>query len=62
MTLLELTHQLSQARAKAHRLLDAAQDEKRNLTLSEQIEFDSLITRGHEIEGAIEARANLRKV
>lgn len=61
MTLLELTHQLSQTRVRAQRLLDTAHAEKRDLAIAEQIEFDSLITRGHEIEGAIEARIALRK-
>jgi hypothetical protein len=60
MTILELTFQLSQSREAARTLLDTAHAEARNLTLAEQIKFDSLVARCHETEQQIEARAALR--
>jgi hypothetical protein len=60
-TLLDLTHQLAQARTRARGLLDTAHTQSRALSMAEQIEFDSLITNCHALEAQIEARCALRK-
>lgn len=60
-TLLELTHRLSHAKVKARGLLDTALTQSRALSIGEQVEFDSLVSRCHELEAQIEARCALRK-
>lgn len=62
MTLLELSYQRRQARRTAHDLLDRATTEGRSLTIAEQVQFDSLITRVAELDGAIAQRESLRKL
>ncbi len=60
-TLLDLNHRLGQARVKARGLLDTAPTQSRALSIGEQVEFDSLVGRCHELETQIEARCALRK-
>jgi hypothetical protein len=62
MTLLELNFQRRKAKADANALLDVAVAESRSLTIAEQVRFDSLLTRIHEIDAAIAQRASLRTV
>ena len=62
MTLLELNFQRRKARTAANALLDAAVTETRSLTIAEQVQFDSLLTRIHEIDAAVAQRAALRTV
>lgn len=61
MTLLELAFQRRKAKASAQGVLDAAMAESRSLTISEQVQFDSLLTRVHELDAAISQRESLRK-
>lgn len=60
-TLLDLNHRLGQTRVKARGLLDTAFTQARALSIAEQIEFDSLVSRCKELESQIEARCALRK-
>jgi hypothetical protein len=62
MTLLELHYQRRRARMEAASLLDRAVTESRTLSLSEQLHFDTLTTRIHELDGAITERESLRKL
>jgi hypothetical protein len=62
MTLLELSFQRRKARAEATRLLDCAVTESRTLTIPEQVRFDSLTTRIHELDAAFTEREAFRKL
>jgi hypothetical protein len=62
VTLLELIYQRCKAQRAARELLDKSVHESRALTVAEQVRFDGLLTRIHEIDSALEARAQLRKV
>lgn len=62
MTLLELAFQRKRAKAEAAGLLDKAMAESRTLTLPEQVRFDALTARIHELDGAIAQRESLRKL
>ena len=62
MNLLELVFQRCKARAAASGLLDRAVTESRSLTVTEQVQFDALLSRVHEFDAAIEQRAALRTV
>jgi hypothetical protein len=62
MTLLELNYQRRKARAEATSLLDAAMMEARSLTLPEQVRFDSLTARIHDLDTATTERQALRKL
>ncbi len=60
MTLLELSFQRRKAKTEASGLLDTAMAESRTLTVAEQVRFDSLATRVHELDAAIAERESLR--
>jgi len=62
MTLLELAFQRRKAKADATGLLDKAAVEHRALSLAEQIQFDALTARIHELDTAIAQRESLRKL
>lgn len=62
MTLLELTFQRRKAKGEATGLLDRAVTESRSLTTTEQVRFDSLAARIHELDAAIAQRESLRKM
>ena len=62
MTLLELSFQRHKAKKEAADLLDRAVLESRSLTVAEQVRFDSLTARIHELDGHIAERASLRKM
>ena len=62
MTLLELNFQRRKAKAEAAGLLDAAMTESRALSIPEQIRFDGLAARIHELDAAIANREALRKL
>ncbi len=62
MTLLELHYQRGRTKNAAATLLDAAVTESRNLTVSEQVRFDTLTSRIHELDTAITERESLRKL
>ena len=62
MTLLELTYLRGKAQREARELLDRATLGARSLTITEQVQFDALLARVHELDAALEARANLRKL
>ncbi|GEM_PF-4793692 len=61
MTLLELTFQRKKAKQAAACLLDGAVLESRSLTIAEQVRFDALAARIHELDDAISRRESLRK-
>lgn len=61
MTLLELTFQRKKAKAEASGLLDSAMAETRALSVAEQVRFDALTARIHEMDAAIAQRESLRK-
>ncbi|HEY6769388.1 MAG TPA: hypothetical protein VI386_31985 [Candidatus Sulfotelmatobacter sp.] len=61
MTLLELTFQRRKADIAAHEILDLAVTEGRNLNVAEQVRFDGLLARVHELDAAIAKRAALRQ-
>lgn len=61
MNLLELTFQRKKAKAEASGLLDTAMSESRTLSIPEQVRFDSLTARIHELDAAISQRESLRK-
>jgi hypothetical protein len=62
MTLLELNYQRRKTRAEASGLLDSAMTQTRSLTIPEQVRFDSLTARIHELDNAIAERESLRKL
>jgi hypothetical protein len=62
VTLLELTYQRGKAQREARELLDRATLEARNLTITEQVRFDTLLARVPELDAALEARAALRRM
>ena len=62
MTLLELNFQRRKAKAEATGLLDKAMAESRALSIAEQVRFDSLTARIHELDNAIAERESLRKL
>ena len=62
MTLLELTFQRRKARKEANALLDKAAIESRALSVSEQVQFDSLLARIQSLDGQIAERESLRKL
>ena len=62
MTLLELNYQRRKAKSVAAELLDKAVVEGRSLSLSEQVLFDTLTARIHELDGKIAERDSLRKL
>jgi len=61
VTLLELTFQRKKAKTEASGLLDKAMSESRTLTVAEQVQFDVLAARVHELDAAIAQRESLRK-
>lgn len=61
MTLLELAFQRKKAKTEASGLLDKAMAESRTLRVAEQVCFDSLTARIHELDAAISQRESLRK-
>lgn len=61
-TLLELNFQRRKAKAEAAGLLDKAVTESRTLSISEQVRFDTLTARIHELDAAIVQRESLRKL
>jgi hypothetical protein len=62
MTLLELNFQRRKTKTEAAGLLDSAMQATRSLTISEQVRFDSLTARIHELDNAIAERESLRKL
>jgi hypothetical protein len=62
MTLLELNFQRRKAKAEAAGLLDKAVAESRTLSIAEQVHFDTLAARIHELDTAIGERESLRKL
>jgi hypothetical protein len=62
VTLLELNFQRRKVRAEAAGLLDRAVQESRTLTVAEQVRFDTLTARIHELDRAIAERESLRKL
>lgn len=61
MTLLELSYQRRKVKTEASALLDTAMAESRSLSIAEQVHFDALLTRVHELDAAISQRESLRK-
>lgn len=61
-TLLELNFQRRKAKTDATGLLDRAVTEARNLSVAEQVRFDALSARIHELDAAIVERESLRKL
>ena len=62
MTLLELNFQRRKAKTEATGLLDRAVTESRSLTIPEQVRFDALTARIHELDKAFAERESLRKL
>lgn len=62
MNLMELNYQKRKLRKEANQLLDLAVMEGRNLSVTEQIRFDSLTSRIAELNSAIIQRENIRKM
>lgn len=62
MTLLELNYQRRKAKTEAAGLLDRAVIEARSLTIAEQIRFETLTARIHELDAQIAQRESLRKL
>jgi hypothetical protein len=62
VTLLELSYLRKSAKAGACALLDTALRERRNLTVSDQVEFDTLTARIHILDEQFAQRESLRKV
>jgi hypothetical protein len=62
MNLLELNFQRRKAKAEAAGLLDSAIVKSRTLSIPEQIRFDGLTARIHELDSAIAERESLRKL
>ena len=61
-TLLEVSYQRRKARTEANALLDKAALESRALTISEQVQFDSLLARIQDLDVQMAQRSNLRKL
>ncbi|MDR3742165.1 MAG: hypothetical protein P4L40_24365 [Terracidiphilus sp.] len=61
-TLLELNLERRKAKAEATGLLDKAVTEARSLSISEQVRFDMLTARIHELDTAFAERDSLRKL
>ena len=61
-TLLELNFQRRKAKAEATGLLDKAMTEARSLSIPEQVRFDTLTARIHELDTAFAERESLRKL
>jgi hypothetical protein len=61
VTLIELAYQRRKAKKEAAELLDRAVMESRSLAISEQVHFDVLTARIHELDDAIARRESLRK-
>ncbi len=61
-TLLELNFQRRKANAEAAGLLDKAVAESRTLSIAEQVHFDALTARIHELDAAFAERESLRKL
>ena len=61
-TLLELSFQRRKAKTEAAGLLDGALAESRALTIAEQVRFDALTARIHDLDSAISERESLRKL
>ena len=61
-TLLELNFQRRKVKTEAAGLLDKAVTESRTLSIAEQVRFDTLTTRIHELDAAIVERESLRKL
>ena len=62
MTLLELSFQRRKAKTEASGLLDTAMAESRSLSIAEQVHFDALLTRVHELDTQFAQRESLRKL
>ncbi|MGC2476646.1 MAG: hypothetical protein WA485_20090 [Candidatus Sulfotelmatobacter sp.] len=62
MNLIELSYQRRKAKTEATGLLDRAVTESRSLTIAEQVHFDALTARVHELDVAIAKRESLRKL
>jgi hypothetical protein len=62
MTLLELSYQRRKAKAEATGLLDQAVTGARSLSIPEQVRFDTLTARIHELDNAFAERESLRKL
>ncbi|MBS1851001.1 MAG: hypothetical protein JST79_08825 [Acidobacteria bacterium] len=62
MNLLELFFQRAQAQSSATKLLDAAAEAKRDLTATEQVEFERLTGKVSTLDRQIEERAALAEV
>lgn len=62
MNLIELSYQRRKAKNEATGLLDRAVTEARSLTIAEQVHFDALTARVHELDAAIGERESLRKL
>ncbi len=62
LTLLELNFQRRKAKAEAAGLLDKAVAESRALSVAEQVHFDTITVRIHELDTAIVERESLRKL
>ena len=61
-TLLELNFQRRKAKTEAAGLLDRAVCESRALSIAEQVRFDGLTARIHDLDAAIAKRESLRKL
>jgi hypothetical protein len=61
-TLLELSFQRRKVKAEAAGLLDKAVAESRTLSIAEQVRFDALTARIHELDTAFATRESLRKL
>lgn len=61
MTLLELNFQRRKARREANTLLDKAAIESRSLSITEQVQFDSLLARIQDFDTQFVQRESLRK-
>ena len=62
MTLLELAYLRRKAKTEAAGMLDSAVTEGRALAIHEQLRFDSLTARIHELDTATAERESLRKL
>jgi hypothetical protein len=61
-TLLELNFQRGKAKTEAAGLLDKAVTESKALSIADQVRFDTLTARIHELNAAIVERESLRKL
>ena len=62
MTLLEISFLRRKAKAEATGLLDRAVTEGCSLSIPEQVRFDTLTARIHELDTAFAERESLRKL